>query len=115
MKRRIFSVPTIILLLWLAVFAQQTQTQTAPELLTLDSIFTFRTRSLGPVQWQKDGSGYLALEPSATKKEFVDIIRYDAVSGDRTIKVAVEKLTPQGAARPSPSRISSSVLMKRSC
>ena len=94
MKRRIFSVPTIILLLWLAIFAQQPQT--AADLLTLDSIFTFRTRSLGPVQWQRDGSGYLALEPSATKKEFVEIIRYDTVSGDRTIKVGVDKLTPQG-------------------
>lgn len=95
MKRRIFSVPTIILLLWLAIFAQQPQP--AADLLTLDSIFTFRTRSLGPVQWQKDGSGYLALEPSATKKEFVEIIRYDMVSGDRTIKVGVDKLTPQGS------------------
>ena len=102
MKRRIFSVPTIILLLWLAVFAQQTQTQTqtTPELLTLDSIFTFRTRSLGPVQWQKDGSGYLALEPSATKKEFVEIIRYDTVNGERTIRVGTDKLTPQGEASP---------------
>ena len=97
MRRRIFSVPTIILLLWLAIFAQQPQPQTAADLLTLDSIFTFRTRSLGPVQWQKDGSGYLALEPSATKKEFVEIIRYDTVSGDRTIKVGVDKLTPQGS------------------
>ena len=95
MKRRVFSVPTIILLLSLAIFAQQTQP--AADLLTLDSIFTFRTRSLGPVQWQKDGSGYLALEPSAAKPEVVEIIRYDTVSGERTIKVGVDKLTPQGS------------------
>jgi dipeptidyl-peptidase 4 len=95
MKRRVFSVPTIILLLSLAIFAQQTQT--APDLLTLDSIFTFRTRSLGPVQWQKDGSGYLALEPSANKPDVVEIIRYDTVSGERTIKVGIDKLTPQGS------------------
>src|SRR5688500_1414429 len=95
MKRRVFSVPTIILLLSLAIFAQQTQT--APDLLTLDSIFTFRTRSLGPVQWQKDGSGYLALEPSANKPDIVEIIRYDTVSGERTIKVGIDKLTPQGS------------------
>ncbi len=96
MKRRLFSTPLIVLLLALAIFAQQPQP--AAELLTLDSIFTFRTRSLGPVQWQKDGSGYLALEPSATKPEVVEIIRYDTVSGDRTIKVGVDKLTPQGSA-----------------
>ena len=95
MKRRIFAVPTIILLLALAIFAQQPQP--AAELLTLDSIFTFRTRSLGPVQWQKDGSGYLALEPSAAKPDVVEIIRYDTASGERTIKVGVDKLTPQGS------------------
>jgi dipeptidyl-peptidase-4 len=48
------------------------------------------------VQWQSDGSGYLALEPSPTKKDAVDIVRYDALTGDRTIKVAAEKLTPTG-------------------
>ncbi|MDQ3472105.1 MAG: DPP IV N-terminal domain-containing protein [Acidobacteriota bacterium] len=95
MKRRFFSVPFVVLLLALAIFAQQPQP--AADLLTLDSIFTFRTRSLGPVQWQKDGSGYLALEPSATKPEVVEIIRYDTVSGNRTIKVGVDKLTPQGS------------------
>jgi dipeptidyl-peptidase-4 len=96
MKRRIFYVPAIILLLAFAIFAQQAQP--AADLLTLDSIFTFRTRSLGPVQWQKDGSAYLALEPSASKREIVEIIRYDTVSGDRTIKVGLDKLTPQGGA-----------------
>lgn len=101
MKRRVFSFPLLAFLLLsisLSTFAQQTQT--AGELLTLDSIFTYRTRSLGPVQWQKDGSGYVALEPSVTKKEFLDIVRYDAVTGDRTIKVSVEKLTPPSPATP---------------
>ena len=98
MKRRISYVALLIALLTLSAFAQQTQT--ASDLLTLDSIFTFRTRSLGPVQWQRDGSGYLALEPSAAKREFVEIIRYDTVSGNRTIKVGLDKLTPQGETTP---------------
>ena len=90
MRHRILLIP-ILLLLLVPAFAQQD-----PSLLTLDSIFTYRTRSLGPVQWQSDGSGYLALEPSITKKDAVDIVRYDALTGDRTIKVAAEKLTPNG-------------------
>jgi len=90
MRHRILLIP-ILLLLLVPAFAQQD-----PSLLTLDSIFTYRTRSLGPVQWQSDGSGYLALEPSTTKKDAVDIVRYDALTGDRTIKVAAEKLTPTG-------------------
>jgi dipeptidyl-peptidase-4 len=76
------------------------QTPSDPSLLTVDSIFTYRSRSLGPVQWQQDGSGYLALEPSTSNKEFLDIVRYDAVSGDRSVQVPTEKLTPTGASSP---------------
>src|ERR1044072_10010461 len=96
MKRRIQIIP-IFLLLILPVFAQQ---QSDPSLLTVDSLFTYRTRSLGPVQWQSDGSGYLALEPSPAKKDFVDIVRYDVSTGTRTVKVSAEKLTPTGASEP---------------
>ncbi|HYJ86096.1 MAG TPA: S9 family peptidase, partial [Pyrinomonadaceae bacterium] len=67
---------------------------------TVDSILTYRTRSLGPIQWQENGSGYLALEPSANKKEFVDIVRYHALSGERTVKVPAEKLIAPGASSP---------------
>ena len=94
--RRRFQIIPVFLLLILPVFAQQTDSS----LLTVDSVFTYRTRSLGPVQWQTDGSGYLALEPSATKKDSVDIVRYDANSGARTVKVSAEKLTPSGATQP---------------
>ena len=95
MKRTIKILP-ILLLLILPVYAQQPD----PSLLTLDSMFTYRIRPLGPVQWQTDGSGYLALEPSPTKKTFLDIVRYDLNTGDRTVKVSAEKLTPAGAAEP---------------
>src|SRR5262249_28602056 len=71
-----------------------------PSLLSVDSLFTFRTRPLGPVQWQNDGSGYLALEPSPTKRDGLDIVRYDVNSGARTVKVAAEKLVPNGASTP---------------
>jgi dipeptidyl-peptidase 4 len=95
MRRRLYIIPVFLLLI-LPVFAQQSDTS----LLTLDSMFTYRIRPLGPVQWQTDGGGYLALEPSPTKKNFVDIVRYDVNTGDRTVKVSAEKLTPTGAAEP---------------
>src|SRR5215510_3690235 len=94
MRHRILLFP-ILLLIIVPAFAQQD-----PSLLTLDSLFTYRTRSLGPVQWQTDGSGYLALEPSPTKKDSVDIVRYDASTGARIVKVSAEKLTPSGATQP---------------
>lgn len=116
MKRTIALIPVLLFLLTtstlpFSAFGQQapsatTAIQTAQQvpaespLLTVDSIFTYRSRSLGPVQWQQDGSSYLALEPFANQKEFLDIVRYDAVSGERTIKVPVETLTPAGASSP---------------
>ncbi len=103
MKRNLFLIVILLLLLSPVSlppsFAQATQPAESP-LLTVDSIFTFRGKSLGPVQWQKDGSGYLALEPSTTKKGSLDIVRYDAVTGARSIKVSAEKLTPAAAAEP---------------
>ncbi|HEY5401417.1 MAG TPA: S9 family peptidase [Pyrinomonadaceae bacterium] len=91
MKHKILLIPVFLLLL-VPVLAQQVD----PSLLTVDSIFTYRTKSLGPVAWQENGSGYLALEPSAAKKDAVDIVRYDALGGERTVKVSAEKLTPTG-------------------
>ncbi|HKR21036.1 MAG TPA: DPP IV N-terminal domain-containing protein, partial [Pyrinomonadaceae bacterium] len=94
MKRRVTIAPFILIALLLPVFAQQA---VDPSILTVDSIFTYRTRPLGPVRWQDNGSGYLALEPSATRKDAVDLVRYDAATGERSVKVAAEKLMPQGA------------------
>lgn len=69
-------------------------------LLTLDSIFTYPAKTLGPIEWQEDGRGYLVLEPSPTTKGALDIILYDAVGGQRSVKVPAEKLKPAGAAAP---------------
>ena len=86
----------ITLLIATPLIARQ---QTDSSLLTLDSVLTYRPQSLNAVQWQTDGSGYLALEPSG-KKEGLDLVRYDAATGERTILVSSEKLTPQGASSP---------------
>ena len=99
----LFTSTLFLFLLPFLLVAQQPQPQpqpAEPSVLTVDSIFTFRSKALGPVRWQANGSGYLALEPSATKREFADIVRYDAVTGDRTVFVSVEKLTPTGAPTP---------------
>lgn len=95
MRQRLLIIPVLLLLL-VPVLAQQTD----PSLLTVDSVFTYRTRSLGPVRWQQDGSGYLALEPSQAKRGAADIVRYDALTGARTVKVAAEKLMPSPSSEP---------------
>ncbi len=92
----------LLILMTGSLLAQQPQpaTQVQADLLTLDTVFTYRTKSLNSPQWQMDGSGYLMLEPSPARKESLDIVRYDAVSGARSVVVAAEKLTPQGAQEP---------------
>ncbi len=103
MKRTTSLLSALLLLLIVSSASAQQATPSPspdPSLLTVDSILSYRTRSLGPVQWQENGSGYLALEPSATHKEFVDIVRYDAVNGERTLKVPAAKLIAPGASSP---------------
>jgi dipeptidyl-peptidase-4 len=92
MNQRLLLIPVFFLIL-IPVLGQQVDSSQ----LTVDSIFTYRTKSLGPVRWQADGSGYLALEPSNSQKGAVDVVRYDAVGGARTLKVPAEKLIPSGA------------------
>ena len=71
--------------------------------LTLDRIFAssdFRSETFGPARWLEDGSAYTTLEPSATKHEAVDIVRYDAATGARRILIAADSLTPAGSSSP---------------
>jgi dipeptidyl-peptidase 4 len=97
MKRKLWPLATLfVLLVPVYLVAQQTDSS----LLTVDSIFSYSTKSLGPVRWTTDGSGYLALEPSTEKQGAVDLVRYDVQSGARTIKVPATKLTPGGTAEP---------------
>jgi dipeptidyl-peptidase 4 len=98
MKTKLLLFP-ILLLLVLPALAQQAQL-VDPSVLTIDSIFTYSRKSLGPVRWTTDGGSYLALEPSKNKPDSVDIVQYDAVSRERTIKVPAEKLIPAGEATP---------------
>ena len=94
---------TAVLLALLAVtpiLAQQQVTQSESGLLTLDTIFTYTPKFPGELQWQADGSGYFMLEPSPTVKERLDLVRYDAASGERRVLVAAEKLVPQGTSAP---------------
>ncbi len=101
---RIRSIRILLLTLLLAapLFAQQAQParQSDAGLLTLDTIFSYRPQALGWHQWQADGRGYLMLEPSAAGKGGMDITRYDATTGAKTVLVAADKLIPPGAASP---------------
>jgi dipeptidyl-peptidase 4 len=99
---RIRRIPFILFALMVAapLFAQQAARQADSSLLSLDTIFTYRPQSIGWHQWQSDGGGYLMLEPSAAGKGALDIVRYDAATGAKTILVSAQSLTPPGASSP---------------
>jgi len=82
-------------------FVSIAQTQ-KKSLLTLEDIYSNRTYSqkgFGPVRWMKDNKGYSTLEAN---NEFggKDIVRYDAVSGERNVLVSAEKLIPADRKEP---------------
>src|SRR6266540_3459585 len=99
---RIRRIPIILFARLVAapIFAQQPARQTDASLLSLDTIVTYRPQSLGWHQWQSDGGGYLMLEPAAAGKGALDIVRYDAATGAKTILVSAQNLTPPGASSP---------------
>jgi len=66
-----------------------------PGLLSVGTIFSYHAQSLAEVAWQADGTGYLALEPG--NQGVIDIVRYDAATGTRSIIVSGSKLKPEGA------------------
>ncbi len=101
MKRFCVVMPVFIVLLVVTpLFAQQQANQSNADLLTLDTVFTYRPQSLTGIEWQADGHSYSTLEPSATKKGSLDIVRYNAATGERKVLVPAEKLVPQGASSP---------------
>lgn len=70
--------------------------------LTLEDIYsngTYNQKGFGPVRWMKDNDGYSTLE-SNKQIGGQDIIRYDALSGKRTVLVSAEKLIPANDKKP---------------
>lgn len=74
----------------------------AQERLELADIYkngTYRSKGYGPVRWMKDSKGYSTLEKNNTVGG-VDIIRYEAKSGTRSVLVSAELLIPEGEKKP---------------
>ena len=70
--------------------------------LTLQRIFASREffgQRFGPARWLTAGDAYTTLEPAASATG-VDIVRYDAEMGRRTVLVPASRLVPAGAAEP---------------
>lgn len=60
---------------------------------------TYRAERYGPVRWMKDNNGYSTLERNS-RLGGVDIVRYEAVSGQRSVLVSADQLIPEGKTKP---------------
>lgn len=70
-----------------------------PGLLTLDRIFNsyeFFPDFFGPAEWLEDGSGYTTLEYSGVAYDKIDLVKYDAKTGIRTLLVESKNFIPEG-------------------
>lgn len=84
--------------------AQSTAQSIAQSTLDLEDIFrngTYRAEGYGPVRWMQDSEGYSTLEEN-TDVGGQDIIRYEAISGNRSVLVSANKLIPAGQEKPLP-------------
>jgi dipeptidyl-peptidase-4 len=69
----------------------------------IDRIFQAREYAaprFGPARWLPDGTAYAIVERPAGGSEGSEIVRYDAVTGARSVVVAASRLVPPGAKAP---------------
>jgi len=74
-----------------------------PSILSLERIFgsdEFRNQRFGPARWLEGGDAYTTLEPSPDLEGGMDIVRYEAASGARSVLVPASRLVPTGADAP---------------
>lgn len=74
------------------------------QLLNLKDIYkngTYSAKKYGPVRWMKDNKGYSTLEKNSDYGG-VDIVRYEAKSGVRSVVVSAKHLIPKGETDPLP-------------
>ncbi|MGH7567086.1 MAG: DPP IV N-terminal domain-containing protein, partial [Gemmatimonadota bacterium] len=81
--------------------------QEDPSALSLERIFSseeFRNERFGPARWLEGGDAYTTLEPEETAggdaDSGMDIVRYEAPTGERSVLVPARSLVPPGADAP---------------
>lgn len=88
-----------ILFVFLFAFIGEVFSQTE---FTLPDIYkngVYSQNRFGPIRWMKDAKGYSSIEKSNSVVGD-DIVRYDALSGDRSILISAEELIPTGESKP---------------
>jgi dipeptidyl-peptidase-4 len=96
-------IPSKLIALGLLFYSAFAFSQNDPALLTIDRIYNskeFSQERFGPARWVEGGKAYTTLEKSEKHKGSNDIIRYETVSGERSVLVSAEQLVPTGLDTP---------------
>ena len=96
LKLFLWLVATALLPLAALAAAQDTPEQTNELLRRLYSPGEFSVKSFGPARWIEGGRAYTTVEPAAGQAQVLEIIRYSAADGARTVMIAAAQLTPKG-------------------
>jgi dipeptidyl-peptidase-4 len=97
-------VPTVVVQTIVVSFGAATlnaQSPAATEVLRrafLDQ--SFRAKTYGPVRWLDGGRSYTTLEPSAKSEAVLELVRYDASTGQREVLITDQELTAPGEKTP---------------
>lgn len=92
----------LFVLLWLVLPAASVHAQAGVE-ESLRRIFAsrdFMPDRFGPARWLEEGAAYTTLEPSASHRGALDIVRYETANGRRSVLVSAAELVPPGATEP---------------
>jgi dipeptidyl-peptidase-4 len=101
---RTIVVPTVVVQTIVVSFGAATlnaQSPAATEVLRrafLDQ--SFRAKTYGPVRWLDGGRSYTTLEPSAKSEAVLELVRYDASTGQREVLITDQELTAPGEKTP---------------
>jgi len=93
------SLKPVFTLFLVFIFGGQVYSQTE---LSLEAIYrdgVYRQNRFGPIRWMEDGLGYSSIEKS-NQSEGDDIVRYEALSGNRSVLISAEELIPSNRQSP---------------
>src|SRR3979490_1677107 len=57
---------------------------------------TFSPKHFGPARWIEGGAGFTTVERAQGGEDAKEIIRYETVSGKRSVLISASQLTPKG-------------------
>ncbi|MFT7250002.1 MAG: dipeptidyl-peptidase-4, partial [Arcticibacterium sp.] len=92
---------TLLAAISLVLFSSLTFAQSTLNLKDIYSNGTYNVEKYGPARWMEDNVGYSTLEKN-TDLGGQDMVRYEVISGERSVIVSAKSLIPNGQNKPLP-------------